>query len=550
MSAYAAEEAVSHFKTALALTTENDERRGELLLQVGEACSLSGDEQGAVEAFTAAQERFAQSGNRAHSARASLLLGRAWWRQEAIAEARAAFEAAHQLLQNQPGPELVEVLVDLATLIAVSQHQLDAGIALAREAQRLAELIEEDRSLAAVRRTLGNLLVRVNQLSDGITLLERALDLAEAANDLTEAAECCGALSQAYFWAGSLERSRAVTLRRLDFAREIHDPYQLRHIYPWLAVLAGLQGQTAEAIAFLDRAEADVRDIVSPEPHAFILFCRAALEYFAGNYAAADEKMDAAVDVFRQIGPNSLIWYAGLAAMIDASMDHGDEARASLGELEQLLESMPVGSMPTSEPFAHMTEAALTLGDRDRLDRYYHKLSAFEGQFHDMSVDRQLGQIETLRGDFAAAEAHLRAAEAMARRAGMIWEIARVLEAQADLALARGGADAVQTAKERLSEAVVALGPAFNPGEHRRLQQRLDALLPSAPLKRSYPAGLSAREAEVLALVATGMSNRDIAEHLFISEKTVINHLTHIFTKIGVENRAAAAAFAVRHQLA
>jgi len=55
---------------------------------------------------------------------------------------------------------------------------------------------------------------------------------------------------------------------------------------------------------------------------------------------------------------------------------------------------------------------------------------------------------------------------------------------------------------------------------------------------------LSAREREVLALVARGTSNREIARELFISEATVKTHLTHLYTKLGVNDRAAAVAVA------
>ena len=60
------------------------------------------------------------------------------------------------------------------------------------------------------------------------------------------------------------------------------------------------------------------------------------------------------------------------------------------------------------------------------------------------------------------------------------------------------------------------------------------------------PAELSQREMEVLALVARGMSNKLIAKNLFISEKTVKNHLYSIFRKIGVSDRTKAALFAVK----
>lgn len=71
----------------------------------------------------------------------------------------------------------------------------------------------------------------------------------------------------------------------------------------------------------------------------------------------------------------------------------------------------------------------------------------------------------------------------------------------------------------------------------------------TAPRPRDV-GGLTGREVEVLALVATGKSNRDIAADLVLSEKTVARHLSNIFTKLGVSSRAAATAYAYKHDLA
>ena len=81
---------------------------------------------------------------------------------------------------------------------------------------------------------------------------------------------------------------------------------------------------------------------------------------------------------------------------------------------------------------------------------------------------------------------------------------------------------------------------------------RLHALSTQAksPTRPSLPAHLTQREVEVLKLVVQGKSNRQIAHALGLSEKTVTNYLTHIFNKTTCENRAAAAAFAIRHGLA
>ena len=68
-------------------------------------------------------------------------------------------------------------------------------------------------------------------------------------------------------------------------------------------------------------------------------------------------------------------------------------------------------------------------------------------------------------------------------------------------------------------------------------------------VRRELPAGLSAREVEVLRLIARGHSNREMARMLVIAEKTVSHHVQHIYDKIGVSTRAAATLFAAQHDL-
>jgi DNA-binding NarL/FixJ family response regulator len=74
--------------------------------------------------------------------------------------------------------------------------------------------------------------------------------------------------------------------------------------------------------------------------------------------------------------------------------------------------------------------------------------------------------------------------------------------------------------------------------------------LETRALRATLPAGLSQREAEVLVLVARGLSNRQIADRLVVSPRTAEHHVQHIYAKIGVSSRAAAALFAMEHELA
>ncbi len=81
----------------------------------------------------------------------------------------------------------------------------------------------------------------------------------------------------------------------------------------------------------------------------------------------------------------------------------------------------------------------------------------------------------------------------------------------------------------------------------------VDAVLEAAghrlARRRNSVRGLTAREVEVLILLARGMSNKQIAQRLVITPKTAGNHVEHIYTKIGAANRATAALFAVQHGL-
>jgi DNA-binding NarL/FixJ family response regulator len=144
-------------------------------------------------------------------------------------------------------------------------------------------------------------------------------------------------------------------------------------------------------------------------------------------------------------------------------------------------------------------------------------------------------------GALLLAEGEARAALAALRTASAAW---RELDAPYEAARVRlllGGAH-----RALGDEDTAALE--LDGARHALLQLGAPGPATGAPAGRA-DSRLTVREVEVLRLVATGLTNRAIAESLGISEKTVARHLGNVFTKLGLSSRAAATAYAYRHDL-
>jgi len=109
------------------------------------------------------------------------------------------------------------------------------------------------------------------------------------------------------------------------------------------------------------------------------------------------------------------------------------------------------------------------------------------------------------------------------------------------------GAEEIHRALEQLTQGHAAIDPAV---QHHLLATLTASPAPStAEPTTQFPDGLTAREAEVLTLIAQGLSNREIAIRLYINESTVKSHINHLFAKTGVRDRAQAVSYAYRNGL-
>ena len=192
-----------------------------------------------------------------------------------------------------------------------------------------------------------------------------------------------------------------------------------------------------------------------------------------------------------------------------------------------------------------MVDAAVALGDRDAVVTLRPFVSAYAGsnliggQFIALfgSADRQLARIAEVLGDLYSAERHFAVALEMDRRMASVVHTADTLAHHA-LMLHRAGRDPAR-AKDLAAQARDLAGPI---GQARVLR-RLDAL-------RTAPEVLTAREAQVIRLLAEGLSNREIGVRLRISGNTAANHIRSILMKTGAANRTQAARYAAEHGLA
>jgi ATP/maltotriose-dependent transcriptional regulator MalT len=162
-----------------------------------------------------------------------------------------------------------------------------------------------------------------------------------------------------------------------------------------------------------------------------------------------------------------------------------------------------------------------------------------------LAIHRLIGELDIETGRHEEAAHHLDAALALAEACEAPYERALTLLAIAQLRIATGE---TQTARTLLEDARTICEPL---GAQPALA-RADALLARLPADpaHAYPAGLSAREVEVLRLVAQGMTDRQVAEQLFLSPRTINQHLRSIYNKLGVSSRAAATHFAVERGIA
>jgi DNA-binding CsgD family transcriptional regulator len=352
-----------------------------------------------------------------------------------------------------------------------------------------------------------------------------------------------------------MRRSHEASAQRLALIERCRQSHHLRTTYTWLALLHASQGRWAEAEQMIERAHPIVDHLTSPMLAAFLHQIHGFLAYQQEAYPLAERELQTALAMAEQnrhMGLGMLMFYPGLLGLVQSTTGKREEARASMASVEIYLDRLPEGILPTAPLLICLALTAVALGDQERAVLLYPRLLAFRGQHYWFLVDRILGLLSIARDDWETARMHLSAAQVIAGREDLRPEFARTLLARATVELAQDSQGSIMHAEELLREALALFEELGMSHSARYTLNRLSALssCPGRQAHAALPAHLTEREVAVLKLVAEGRSNGQIAQALCLSEKTVTNHLTHIFNKTACDNRAAATAFAIRHGLA
>jgi len=444
-----------------------------------------------------------------------------------------------------------------------AHHRDEAQRALDR-ACTLAEELQDDALLAMALANTSVLLEKYDALDEAAAHMRRALPLAEKVGDRITALDGLSCLGYVATWRGDFAAGAAHFLEARTLAEQAHNAFALANARFGLSLALAGRGEYEAALAELQlllefaavtgeasyatRAPSTIgwvyRELALVE-RALTWDERAVAESAQGDWPGLFEAR-----------ANSLL---NLAADLTL-LGRLEEAGATLDRAAAATERNEfTRGRNTIQLAFYRGELALARGDAKTALLLATEAQAQAEPKHYVRFDtlarglagRALAALGRHEESATRLEQGTTLATSIGYRAGS-WRMALALAETLDR-LGRGGEARLWRSRARATVDEVAaslrdheLRTAFLAATRTFLASAAPAMSAASPAATPHLRGLSGREVEVLHLVARGMSNRDIARVLTLSEHTVNSHLVHIFNKLGVNNRAAAATIAAR----
>jgi DNA-binding CsgD family transcriptional regulator len=502
------------------------------LLALGTAAYLVGDDDACIRALQRGYHAAADGGEPLRAVRFAFWLGLVFNLRGEQAVGGGWVGRAQRLLADHPD-DVVErgyLLVhefyrhlgqqDFAGALRVATAVVDAGRRFS-DADLLAQGLMSQ----------GRLMIYSGRVPDGLALLDEAMVGVAAAEvspvfagmvycSMIEACQEISDFARASAWTSELTRWCDTQPDLVPFTGQcaVHRGQILR-----------LHGAFQLALTEFDLATRRYTEAGAPAAAGLALTERGDVLRIRGEYAEAEASYDRASGYGHEPQPGlALLWHA--RGRTPAAVAAVRRLLAETGDPVHRCRLLPAA-----------VEILIAGGCLDEARPAAAELSGIADSFGCAAIDAMAAHSTAL---LALATGDAQAALPKARQARQLWT---GLDAPYETARARmlvgrafrelGDEDSATAELTTALNAFAELGA--TPGRHEA--EKL--------LRRTAPGGLTARELEVLRLVAAGNSNAEIARRLVLSDKTVARHLTNIFTKIDVPSRTAATAYAHEHDL-
>jgi DNA-binding CsgD family transcriptional regulator/tetratricopeptide (TPR) repeat protein len=544
-AALAYDDAGTHLRAAIEVGIEDEARRAEALLELGSASHRAGKAADALEAFASVAE-----------------IARALDSAELLSRAAIGYEEACW----RPGiasRDAVELLEEALAEVDDESEELRIGLlsglarALDFQGERERGAIVRENAVALARRSqdragLARLLVRsywargTTPLEEILAMLTEARDLAEELGDAETRTEAMAWRVPTFVALGDLESARVEVAAQREMAERAAQPFMQHVAEHYGSAIALCDGNLAEAEALAERSHDWGRLLTGRDASGVYGIQMFGVRREQGRLAELAPAVRILAGEAERDGP----WLPGLAAVL-AELGMEREAKRELSRLA----SEGLDGFRSSlwlATLAYLTDACAAVGDETMAAIVYPELEPLAGANVMVghlvacygAADRYLGMLAATLGEPGRAEEHFELALEQNRRMGASTWVAHTGYEYGRFLLGRGRASRVR-AKAILGEARALAERIGMEG----LLGKIGALGVSA-FDGDLPGGLSPREAQILALVARGLSNREIGEELSISRHTAANHIRSILRKTDCANRTEAASYAHRHGLA
>jgi DNA-binding CsgD family transcriptional regulator len=454
-----------------------------------------------------------------------------------LAGKRPADERAAEEPTHEDGPTPIDgngwlLVTDAYSLVAAADY--DRAVHLLARAAEVASRRGQTDLVAFATTMWGRALVKAGRLKEGLSRLDEAM-LAVIDRDTSPRATSllyCSAIATCHE-VREFARAREWTLALgtwLDSLPALDGAYfgNCRIYRSYLMCLCGDWREALDEVALVcrDLSGGYGRLIAG---HAF--YQLGEMHRLLGNPEAQED--------YRRAGELGAPTQPGLALL---RLAQDDIDRAVLGIRRALTETQ--GQLERLELLAACVTITLAAGDVDQAKAATAELAGIAEVYDTAGVQAEIaaarGAVALAEGDAATALPLLRSAAQSWRQIEAPHEVATLSVLIALACRSLGDEDAAQLELETARAIFVRLGA--RPDLHR-----VETLL--HPTQPGDTHGLSAREIEVLKLVAAGRTNHAIATELFLSERTVHRHVSNIFNKLGVNSRTAAASYGIQHHI-